>query len=46
MFGKKDVELRAVKPQWKNSKLGDIAINPLLEGYIIRIAYFLVKLLA
>jgi ASC-1-like (ASCH) protein len=24
-FGKRDVELRAVKPQWKNSKLGDIA---------------------
>lgn len=24
-FGKKDVELRAVKPQWKNSKSGDIA---------------------
>ena len=24
-FGKKDVELRAVKPQWKNSKPGDIA---------------------
>jgi len=24
-FGKKNVELRAVKPQWKNSKPGDIA---------------------
>jgi len=24
-FGKKDVELRAVRPQWKNSKAGDIA---------------------
>jgi len=24
-FGRKDVELRAVKPQWKNSKVGDIA---------------------
>ena len=24
-FGKKDVELRAVKPQWKNSKAGDVA---------------------
>jgi len=24
-FGRKDVELRAVKPQWKNSKPGDIA---------------------
>jgi ASC-1-like (ASCH) protein len=24
-FGKRDVELRAVKPQWKNSKPGDIA---------------------
>ena len=24
-FGKKDVELRAVRPQWKNSKIGDIA---------------------
>ncbi len=24
-FGKKDVELRAVRPQWKNSKVGDIA---------------------
>ncbi|MCK4668745.1 hypothetical protein E3J49_08815 [Candidatus Bathyarchaeota archaeon] len=23
-FGKRDVELRAVKPQWKNSKVGDI----------------------
>lgn len=23
--GKKDVELRAIKPQWKNSKPGDIA---------------------
>ena len=25
-LGKKDVELRDVKPQWKNSKVGDIAI--------------------
>lgn len=24
-FGKRDMELRAVKPQWKNSKVGDIA---------------------
>ena len=24
-FGKKDVELRAVRSQWKNSKIGDIA---------------------
>lgn len=24
-FGKKDVELRAVRYQWKNSKIGDIA---------------------
>lgn len=24
-FGKRDVELRAVKPQWKSSKRGDIA---------------------
>ena len=24
-FGKKDVELRIVKPQWKNSHQGDIA---------------------
>ena len=24
-FGKRDVELRAVKRQWKNSKIGDIA---------------------
>ena len=24
-FGKKDVELRKVRPQWKNSKVGDIA---------------------
>lgn len=24
-FGKRDVELRTVKPQWKNSKVGDIA---------------------
>lgn len=24
-FDKKDVELRAVRPQWKNSKAGDIA---------------------
>lgn len=24
-FGKKDVELGAIKPQWKNNKLGDIA---------------------
>ena len=24
-FGKKDGELRTIKPQWKNSKLGDIA---------------------
>lgn len=24
-FGRKDVELRAVRPQWKNSKVGDIA---------------------
>ena len=24
-FGKKDVELRDVKPQWKNSKVGDTA---------------------
>lgn len=23
--GKRDIELRAVKPQWKNSKVGDIA---------------------
>jgi len=25
-FGKKDIELRAVKPQWKNSKAGDTAV--------------------
>jgi len=24
-FGKRDVDLRSVKPQWKNSKAGDIA---------------------
>jgi len=26
-FGRKDVELRAIRPQWKNSKAGDIATN-------------------
>lgn len=25
-LGKKDVELRTVKPQWKNSKVGDTAV--------------------
>ena len=24
-FGKRDVELRSMKPQWKNSKAGDLA---------------------
>jgi ASC-1-like (ASCH) protein len=24
--GKKDIELRSVKPQWKNGKIGDVAV--------------------
>lgn len=48
-FGKKDVELRTVKPQWKNSKIGDIAtiqcgkemirkrITKILRGTLTRI---------
>jgi len=35
-FGKKDVELRAVKPQWKNSKPGDIATIQCGRPRIIR----------
>ncbi len=39
--GKRDMELRAVKPQWKNSEVGDVATiqcgRDLLRKKIIRI---------
>lgn len=40
-YGKKDVELRDVKPQWKNTKAGDVATiqcgRDLLRKRIIKV---------